>query len=279
MNAQAAIFRSGSLDESKPGDPLAYLSASRLKSFLTCRLKFYFERVLGLKAPSSPNLQIGKAVHAGLQHFHTARWRGDDASLKPVLAAYRKAYSELEAGDPVDYGSKDRENSIATGERVLLAYLDSILTEDPRRICGVEVYLRSENVGLPLPLVGVLDLVRDGPAPIDFKTVGASPDLNHEAWANEIQLTCYHLLLADATGETPDHGELVYLVKTKTPKVIRHELPAVTDTQLDRLKALSAAYVAGITREEFYPSAGMHCRWCAFRSDCAAWSGVNARAA
>ena len=42
MNAQTAVFRSGTLDESKPGDPLAYLSASRLKSFLTCRLKFYF---------------------------------------------------------------------------------------------------------------------------------------------------------------------------------------------------------------------------------------------
>ena len=73
MSAQAAVFRSGSLDESKSIDPLGYLSASRLKSFLTCRLKFFYEKVLGLKVPASPALQVGKAVHAGLQHYNLAR--------------------------------------------------------------------------------------------------------------------------------------------------------------------------------------------------------------
>lgn len=275
MNAQSSIFRSGTMDESKPGDPLAYISASRLKSFLTCRLKFYFEKVLGLKAPASPNLQIGKAVHAGLQHFHTARWRGNDASPEPVLEAYRRAYDELEAADTVDYKGKDREECIATGERVIQAYLGSILVDDPRRIMGVEVYLRSESIGLPLPLVGVLDLVRDGPTPLDFKTVGSTPDLAQEAWANELQLTCYHLLLGDATGETPDHGELVYLVKLKSPRVIRHELQAVTDTQIDRLKSLAETYTKGVSGEDYYPSVGMHCRWCSFRSECAAWTGTK----
>jgi len=53
-----------------------FRSASRLKSFLTCRLKFYYEKVLGIKTPSSPNLHIGKAVHAALEHYHQATWRG-----------------------------------------------------------------------------------------------------------------------------------------------------------------------------------------------------------
>lgn len=47
-------------------DPQEYMSASRLKSFLTCRLKLFQEKVLSLPAPISPNLQIGKAVHVGL---------------------------------------------------------------------------------------------------------------------------------------------------------------------------------------------------------------------
>ena len=49
-------------DEDQPSDPLSYLSVSRLKSFLSCRLKFYYEKVRGLRPPTSPNFQIGKAV-------------------------------------------------------------------------------------------------------------------------------------------------------------------------------------------------------------------------
>ena len=131
MSAQSAVFRSGSLDESKPGDPLAYISASRLKSFLACRLKFYFEKVLGLKPPASPALQVGKAVHAALQSYNLARWRRGDTSPAATLQAYDKAYGELEAAEPVDYGDSSRQDSIDTGSRVLDAFLGSELARDP----------------------------------------------------------------------------------------------------------------------------------------------------
>ena len=276
MSAQAAIFRSGTLDESKPGDPLAYISHSRLKAFLSCRLKFYFEKILGLKAPASPALQVGKAVHAGLQFFHTARWRGGDVSPDATRQAYDKAYGELEAQDPVDYEGKDRTECIDTGRRVLDAYLGSDLANDPRRILGVEAYLRRED-GLPLPLVGVLDLVLEGNVPVDFKTAAATPVLEDEAWQNELQLTAYHLLLQDATGEKPGPGELVYLAKLKTPKVIHQVLPPVTQVQIDRLKALADVYIDGVSREDYHPSPGMQCRWCSYRTQCAAWAGSKAR--
>ncbi len=87
------------MNSTKPPDPLEYISASRLKSFLTCRLKFYYERVLGLPSPSSPNLQIGKAVHAGLEAFHRARWEGGESSTPAILEAYHDAYTRLEDED------------------------------------------------------------------------------------------------------------------------------------------------------------------------------------
>lgn len=278
MIAQSAIFRTGSLDESKPGDPLAYLSASRLKSFLACRLRFFYEKVLGLKTPSSPSLQIGKAVHAGLQNYHMARWRGGDTSPESVLNSYHQSYLELEGEEHVEYGGKDRDECIDTGRRVMEAYLASDIANDPRRILGVEVYLRRE-AGLPLPLVGVLDLVVEGNVPVDFKTVAATPSLEDEAWLNELQLTAYHLLLEDAVDAEPGPGELVYLAKLKTPKVIRQQLPKADQTSIDRFKSLADAYVRGITRQEYHPSPGMHCRFCSFRSQCRAWTGKSALAA
>lgn len=276
MSAQAAVFRSGTLDESKPGDPLAYLSASRLKSFLTCRLRFFYEKVLGLKAPASPALQVGKAVHAGLQHFNLARWRGGDASPVAVQGAYAKSYGELETEDPVEYGDTNRQDCFDTGSRVLGAFLSSELASDTRHILGVEVYLRRET-GLALPLVGVLDLVVEGAVPIDYKTIASTPALEDEAWQNALQLTAYHLLLQDATGEDPGQGELHYLVKLKTPKVIRQVLPRVDQAQIGRFKALVDTYAQGVDRGEYYPSPGMHCRWCSYRTQCAAWAGSKAR--
>jgi putative RecB family exonuclease len=68
------------------GDPLEYVSVSRLKSFLGCRLKFYFEKVLAKKRPTSPNLHYGKAIHACIQHYNKARWRGGNASEAAVVA-------------------------------------------------------------------------------------------------------------------------------------------------------------------------------------------------
>ena len=277
MSAQAAVFRTGTLDETKPGNPLEYLSASRLKAFLGCRLKFYFEKVLGLKAPASPALQVGKAVHAGLQHFNLARWRGGDASPAATMQAYNKAYGELEVQDPVDYEDKDRQGCIDTGRRVLDAFLGSELARDPRRVLGVEAYLRMERGNLPLPLVGVVDLVVEGNVPVDYKTAAATPNLEDEEWQHELQMTIYALLVKDATGEDPGPGELVHLVKLKTPKIIKQVLPPATLTQIDRLKALADVYVDGVSREDFHPSPGMSCRWCSYRTQCAAWAGSKAR--
>ena len=278
MSAQAAGFRTGTLDETKPGEPLAYLSASRLKSFLTCRLRFYYEKVLGLKVPASPALQVGKAVHAGLQHFNLARWRGGDASPTATLQAYNKAYGELEAAEPVDYGDSSRQDSIDTGSRVLDAFLGSELARDPRRVLGVEAYLRQESGDLPLPLVGVVDLVVEGNVPVDYKTAAATPNLEDEGWQHEIQMTIYDLLVKDATGEDPGPGELVHLVKLKSPKIIRQVLPPVTQVQIDRFKALADIYVDAVSREDYHPSPGMSCRWCSYRTQCAAWAGSKGRA-
>jgi putative RecB family exonuclease len=258
-------------------DPLEYMSASRLKSFLTCRLKFFYEKVLGLPAPTSPNLQIGKAVHAGLEGLHKAQWNGESPTQAYILDLYHQAYRNLEKEDEVDYGNKTRESCIETGERTLHAYLKSDVAKDERPIRGVEAYLRREPDELPLPLVGVVDLVRDNTA-IDFKTVGSTPDLREEAWSHQLQMVCYFLLLGDATGEVPAPAELVYLVKTKTPKIIRHQLPPIDLIQMERFKRLSDVYVEGNQRQEYYPSPGMHCRWCEFRSRCRAW-GQKSKAA
>jgi putative RecB family exonuclease len=252
---------------------LDHISASSLKKFLGCSLQWYFSKVLKLKQPTSPSLHLGKAVHAGLQAFHIGRWRGESHDLKTVLVAYEKALAEQEVKDPVKYKAGEKEKLIENGKNLLNAYLHSehAMMEDIP--LGVEVKLEEDFPELPSPLLGYIDLVRPGNIPVDFKTCAATPDVEYEAFAHELQLTAYQLLIEQATGEEVQGRELVFLVKTKVPKIVVHRIPPANQAAKDRFWAIAQAAVDGIYHEKFYPQPGIGCSWCSFRKECSAWRG------
>jgi putative RecB family exonuclease len=62
------------------------VSASRLNCFHSCRLKFFFRYVQELSKPTTAALYVGKVVHAALQQWSTARWRGSLTMRRPSKA-------------------------------------------------------------------------------------------------------------------------------------------------------------------------------------------------
>jgi putative RecB family exonuclease len=253
---------------------LDHISASSLKLYLGCSLKYYFKKVLKLSEPTSPAFHLGKAVHAGLQAFHTGRWRGESHDLLAVIQAYEKALAEQESEEPVVFKSeKDREKLVEQGKNVLNAYMQSEHARMPEIPLGVEVRLESDFAELPSPLLGYVDLVREGNVPCDFKSCAATPNVELEAFNHELQLTAYQLLIEEATGQEVQGRELVFLVKTKTPKVIVHRLPPATSEDKERFWSIAQAALDGIYHERFYPQPGMQCSWCSFREQCKNWKG------
>ncbi len=259
-----------------------HISPTAAKSYLACGLRFYFERVVCLKKPTPKNLHLGKALHAALQAFHLARWRGGDDSPETVAAAFDTAFLRLEREEgPVNYRDpKEREKSRMDGLRIVAAYLDSpdVLKGKPR---AVEVKLTEEIPGLSVPLTGAMDLVETTLIPVDFKSAAAKPDLGHAAFEHEIQLVSYQLLMEAATGESPPSLDLVFLVKTKKPQVIRVKSPPADEHRKKRVTVLLEIAVIGIAEDRFHPQPGMHCSWCQFRRECAAWlpQGLSERRA
>lgn len=257
-----------------------HISPSAAKSYLSCSLKFFFERVLQLPAPTSPSLHLGKAIHAGLQAFHLARWRGGNDSPEAVAGVFEVEFERLERKEgPVSWkGAKARTKAREDGLRVLAAYLDSDEAEKGRPK-AVEVPLDQKVEGLPVPLGGVIDLVNEGGIPVDFKSAAARPDPKQAAFDHEIQLVSYQLLVEGATGETPPSLDLVFLVKTKTPQVIRVSSPPADVARKSRVVGLLRLAVEGIAEKRFHPQPGMHCSWCPYRAECAAWPhGIRAAA-
>ena len=71
-----------------------HISPTAAKAYLGCSLKFYFERVACIRKNTPVALHLGKAVHAALQVFHLARWRGGDDSPETIAAAFDKAFAD-----------------------------------------------------------------------------------------------------------------------------------------------------------------------------------------
>jgi putative RecB family exonuclease len=249
-----------------------HISPTAAKAYLGCSLRFHFERVLQIRKATPVALHLGKAVHAALQSFHLALWRGEDHSPEAVARAFDAAFTALERDEgPVNWTEKKpREKARGDGLRVLAAYLDSpvALSEPPK---AVEVFLHEKIDGLSVPLTGAMDLVRRDLTPVDFKSAASRPDPEHAAFDHELQLVSYQLMLEKATGESPPGLELVFLVKTKTPQVVKVSVPPADARRKARVVRMLETAVDGIASGRFHPQPGMQCSWCQFRSECADW--------
>lgn len=253
-------------------DPLEYLSASRLKSFHTCRLQWYFRYIEQLPSKVSPSLLVGKVVHAVLQAWNLARWRGEDSSVERMDLVFEACWihgceEEAMIWNSADEAAKEKACALS----ILRHYLTHtpIPQEEKPQAVEVRVERDLDAHGLP-PLVGIIDLVRAGGKIVDFKTSARSPDTFMAAHQNEIQLICYSLLYRAATGATESGFELHHLVKTKEPKLIVTPLNPMTPEQIRRLVRIMESYVRGIEAEDFVPSPGMHCSWCDYFAECQA---------
>jgi hypothetical protein len=63
----------------------------------------------------------------------------------------------------------------------------------------------------------------------------------------------------------------VFLVKTKTPQVIRVNSAPADSHRKHRVVALLETAVEGIANDSHHPQPSMHCSWCQFKNECKAW--------
>ena len=249
-----------------------YLSPSSVKSYLSCSLRFFFERVAQIRRPTTVALHVGKTIHATLQSFNLARWRGEDSSEAIMEKAFSSHFLELEKAEgPVDYADEEtRQKVLSCAWNTVKAYMasDEVASQMP---LGVEVGLSASIPGLPVPVRGVIDLVQHDLTAVDYKSSAAKPDAGHAAFDHELQLVTYQMMIEEATGDTPPSLDLIYLVKTKTPQVIRVKIHPANEQRKQRIADLYRIACEGITTERFHPQPGMQCSWCQYRRECSGW--------
>jgi len=83
------------------------------------------------------------------------------------------------------------------------------------RPLAVEVPLTEDIEGLPVPLMGMVDLVTGDMVAVDFKSAATTPNAKQAAFDHEIQMVVYQLLIERADGRTPKSLDLIFLVKNQ----------------------------------------------------------------
>jgi CRISPR/Cas system-associated exonuclease Cas4 (RecB family) len=250
----------------------ATVSASRLQCWQQCRLKFYFRYVLAIAKRTTAALHVGKVVHAVLQAWNMARWKGQAFESEVFHELFEKDWRERQTTSPIRWEDEENEQRDSTWT-LLQTYFAETPIKANERPEAVEVPMEADLPdGLP-KLVGVIDLVRAGGRIVDFKTSGQTPDAEKVEHLHEVQLSCYSLLYRDATGRKESGLELHHLVKLKTPKVVITPLAPMTESQEARLFRAMESYQEGLSRRDFVPSPGIHCSCCEYFNECRRASG------
>ncbi|HEY6169295.1 MAG TPA: PD-(D/E)XK nuclease family protein [Verrucomicrobiae bacterium] len=271
MNATAERAGAGStpgLDELQKT-----ISASRLNTWLSCRLKFYFKYVARLTKPRTGALYVGHAVHGVLKLWNRARWRREPFTTESLKAQFEKLWRDDQKKEAIRWQVDEEPEERTTAWSLLDLYLRETPIPADEMPEGVEVSVEADLARHGLPrLVGILDLVRSGGRIIDFKTVGQTPNEEKAVHTNEVQLSGYAVLYREATGRKEGGRELHQLVKLKTPKLIITPQGPMSDQQQTRLFRQIDSYVGGVARQDFVPSPGLQCSACPYFNECRRWS-------
>ena len=252
------------------------VSASRLNCFHTCRLKFYFRYVMEMVKPATAALFVGKAVHAALQQWSTARWRGQPHDAESLKAGFLMNWITGQEDAPVAWDAGEEDEQQEKAWSLVDMYLRDTPIPSEEKPEAVEVRVEADLAKHGLPsLVGIIDLVRPGGWIVDFKTSAATPNAEHVIHRNETQLTAYGILYEEATGKKEAGFQLHHLVKTKVPKLVVNEAPATTENQKTKFFRLIESFVDGVEREDYVPSPGLQCAACEFFNACRASTGGN----
>jgi CRISPR/Cas system-associated exonuclease Cas4 (RecB family) len=248
---------------------LRSVSASRVSTFQSCRLKFYFQYVEGLSAEKSGARLVGSAVHQVLRKWNLARWRKQPIDIE----ALKHELSRFFDGADVEWHQEERKEHDDQAWSLIDTYLAQTPIPPKEAAEGVEVAVEADLTTHGLTkLVGVLDLVRPGGRIVDFKTAAQTPNPEKAVHLHETQLSVYGVLYRESTGKRESGFELHNLVKLKTPKLVVVAAPQMSDQQRTRLFKQLESYLEGVRREDWVPSPSpMSCACCEFFDKCRRW--------
>ena len=253
---------------------LEYLSYSSINLYLTCGEAWKRKYILKEAQPSSPALVFGSAFHGTVEEFIS----GADVRYTPAELFPFKWRAVLEReGSRVEWGADTPEQHENEGVRILgvpevYRMIEGITPLVDEQGPYIERKITLNVPGVPIPVIGYIDLMTSDGIPGDFKT--SSTKWSQDKAEAEIQPLFYLAALHQAGRTVPGLKFRHYVVtKTKKPdaQVIEH---SHTWNEVFWLYELIRRAWQGIEREVFPTNPGA---WLCSSKFCSAWSTCRGR--
>jgi hypothetical protein len=265
------------------GPWLDHLSPSSLSMIRRCPRQFQERYLHGRKERPAEAPVVGTAVHAGLERNFVQKiashddlpthelldWYTDEGFVETVRKEQEKSGTEI-------FWDTDPDAAMIRGRKMLGEYRNAVA---PRiQPLSVEGSI-SVDLGLPVPVIGRFDLLRET-STIDWKTGKSAKRKPQESW--RIQAAVY----GEATGKPVEFHSVSATAKGTVTIVTPLEAEALLVQPTERERAQIRRTVQAVAAEavfymrlygpdESWPTHGRFhdwaCGYCGFRNDCPAW--------
>lgn len=252
------------------------LSPSRAGDFMTCPLLYRFRTIDKLPEPLSPDAVRGTVVHKVLEDlFDLPALERTAVRAEQMLEPAWRRLVEAEPGLGAlleEESGVDAERWWASCRTVLERYFT---LEDPTRLepAERELYVEwlLESRLLLRGFVDRVDVAPDGAIRVvDYKT-GRAPGPQFEAKAL-FQMKFYGLVLWRTRGVVPAMLQLVYLGSGEVLRYVPDEHDLLATER--KVQAVWEAIRRATDEQDWRPSRGPLCSWCAHQALCPAWGGT-----
>lgn len=193
-----------------------HLSYSSINSYLLCHRAWKFHYIDRIPAPKSTSLLFGSVFHSAIEQY--IQHKGD--ITQTWAATWESKLAEMDG--QIAWGDDTPESLCNQGIKMLthpdilstIDILDPLVLDQKSQI---ERYVELRVPGVPIPIVGYIDMIEEDWVPCDFKTSARSWGSNKAG--DELQ-PLFYLAALNQAGFTHTWKFRHYVfVKTKTPKV------------------------------------------------------------
>lgn len=195
-----------------------HLSYSSISSYLYCSRSWAFKYVDQVKTPTSPELVFGSAFHGTVEQY----LRESSPVNNDMLNMWAENWAKQTEGQEIDWGTDTPESFYNEGIRLLSNKdiqdgINKIVPGTDDKGPKIERYVELRVPGVPIPIIGYIDIITSDGVPNDFKTSKSSWSMDKAM--SETQPLFYLAALNQAGIQTPGWKFRHYVfVKTKTPQ-------------------------------------------------------------
>ncbi|WP_145063933.1 PD-(D/E)XK nuclease family protein [Engelhardtia mirabilis] len=246
------------------------VSASRLKTWLMCPLRWAAVYLEGKPLQMTPAMAFGRALHAALEELHRARWLGrapEDlvAVFVDVFGAHTVLAEDVDASAPTDPAravlkQSELEKALLHARELTAHYLDRFPDEG---VEAAEIKLHSALVDpvtgedLGADLTGVVDLITADGRVVDIKTTARASGELQTVLGHQLQIDAYRYLLQ---AHRPEAALAVAEIRSLIRgKLCRLEVTEIPTRGLGAFMAMVRAYLADVRSGKLLPRPSFLC--------------------